>query len=464
MTKKKSVGILVLHGVVITMDGKRRIFADGGVAIDEDRIVAVGRSSEIEDSYDAERYFDARGCAVQPGFVDCHVHLSQHLGRSTIPDSWPDEREHEQWLPYWLNLTEEDVQCSAMLACMEMVRNGTTAFCDNGGKYAGELAASAADAVGLRGIVSEVCWDRPPHPDVAVGDTDECLRNLERLTGALPRTPESRIWAGVGIAGMGLCSDDLVKGAKQLADRLDLPMSMHQSYSRSKEEQYRGNAQAAAPVQQLAELGVLGPNQSLVHMIHVVDEEIPLLVESGTTVVHCPGASVRMGMGASRIGRFPEMVEQGVNMTLGCDSGNYSDFFDIGRQAYLAATIHRDNRGLVPVISAEQVLEMATVNAARSLGMEALIGSLEPGRKADLVIHSFRRPEWHPGLDVVTSLVYSAQSTGVDTVIVDGEVVLENGRFTLVDEEAELARIDRAAGDLYRRMEFPIQHRWPWIT
>ena len=117
----------------------------------------------------------------------------------------------------------------------------------------------------------------------------------------------------------------------------------------------------------------------------------------------------------------------------------------------------------MPTISAEQAMEMATINGARALGLADQIGSLEVGRKADIVVHAYRRPEWRPGLDVMNSLIYSAQSVGVDTVIVDGEIILEGGQFTRIDEEAEYRNIDRAAQALYERMGFQIQHRWPIV-
>lgn len=453
--------LLITHGVIITMDPERRIFADGAVAIRKDRIAAVGRSAEIEKEYPARRVIDARGGVVQPGFIDCHVHLAQHLGRGTIPDLWPEEREHDQWLPYWTRINEEEARCSAMLACLEMARNGTTAFCDNGGRFAGELNAGVVEQVGLRGVIAEVCWDQPPHPQVGVGNTDSCLGRLERLAHAFPLCPDRRVWAGVSMAGMGMCSDRLLVEGKRLADRYGVVMDMHQSFGPADVARYREHARGRSAVVHLNELGILGPNLQLVHMIHTGAEEVDLLAATRTHVIHCPAASTRMGMGVSRSGRFPEMVESGVNVALGSDSGNYSDFFDVGRQAYLAATIHREARSRNPTISAEQALEMATVNGARSLGVEQWIGSLEEGKKADIAVHAYDRPEWRPGLDPVTSLVYSAQSTGVDTVIVDGEIILEGGRFTRLDEEAEYRRIDAAARALYKRMGFQIPHRWP---
>jgi cytosine/adenosine deaminase-related metal-dependent hydrolase len=155
------IDLLVTRGVILTLDPQRRIYADGAVAVQDGRILAVGRSVDLEREYTPRRLLDARGGVVQPGFIDCHVHLSQHLGRGTIPDLWPESREHEQWLPYWTQITEEEARASALLACLEMARNGTTCFCDNGGRFAGALNAEVIEEVGLRGAISEVCWDQP---------------------------------------------------------------------------------------------------------------------------------------------------------------------------------------------------------------------------------------------------------------------------------------------------------------
>lgn len=457
----QAVDLTIVNCKLITLDPQRRIVSDGALAIQASRIAAVGRSAEVLSAFVGRQKIDAKGGVVQPGFIDCHVHLSQHLGRGTIPDHWPEEREHEHWFPYWSNLSEEDAEASTLLACLEMVRNGTTTFCDNGGRFRGELKAAVVNRVGLRGMISEVCWDTPPYPSVGVGDTDACLKRLERLTQVLPKTSDGRIWAGVSMAGMGRCSDRLLVEGKRLADRLGLTMDLHQSFGPADVANYREHAQGKPAIEHFANLGILGRNLQLVHMIYTQESEVCLLAESQTNVIHCPAASTRVGMGVSRVGHFPEMVAQGINVALGSDSGNYSDFFDVGRQAYLASTIHREARGIMPTISAEQALEMATVNGAKSLGVLDAIGSLEVGKKADIVIHCNRRPEWHPGLDVVNSLIYSAQSVSVDTVIVDGEVILRGGEFSRFDEEAEYRKIDELAKQLHRRMGFEIQSRWP---
>jgi len=457
----QEVDLLIKHGVVITIDAERRIFADGALAVAGDRIAAVGQSSEVERLYRAKRTIDARGGVVQPGFIDDHVHLSQHLGRGTIPDAWPEEREHDQWFVYWTHMSEDDAYCSTLLACLEMVRNGTTTFCDSGGRFRAEIDAEVAAEVGMRGMLSEVCWDVAPYPEVGVGDTDACLARLERLLETFPKKPDARTWAGVSMAGMGGCSDRLLVEGKELAVRYGVTMDMHQSFGEKDTEAYKVHAGGKSATEYLGELGILGSDLQLVHMIRTEGPEVELLARSGTNVVHCPAASTRVAMGVTHHGHFPEMLTQGVNVALGSDSGNYSDFFDVGRQAYLAATIHREAKEEMPTIAAEQALEMATINGAQALGIGDLTGSLEVGKKADITMHSYCRPEWRPGLDVVNSLIYSAQSTGVDTVIIDGEIVLENGRFTNLDEEEAYRRIDVAARGLYGRMGWEAKDRWP---
>ncbi|PYV17183.1 MAG: hypothetical protein DMG07_06425 [Acidobacteria bacterium] len=457
-----TVDLLITHGVVITVDAERRIFRDGAVAVSGGRIVAVGRTADVASSPTARRTIDARGGAVTPGFVDAHTHLSQHLGRGSIPDTWPEEREHDQWFPYWMNMTPDDAYRSAMLASLEMARNGTTTFCDLGARFEAEINAAAAAAVGLRGVLSEVCWDNPPNPAVATGDTAACLRKLERVVRALPLSgPETRTWGGVGMPGMGSASDRLIVEAKALADHYGVAFYMHQSFGELDTARYREHAGGRTACEHLQGLGVLDQRLALIHMIRTDRAEVPLLARAGTHVVHCPAASLRVGMQVSQVGCFPEMVAAGVNVALGSDSGNYSDFYDVGRQMYLAATIHREARGVMPTITAEQTIEMATVNGARAIGAGGWLGSLEVGKQADLVSHRWDRPEWRPGADPVNSLVYSAQSVAVDTVIVGGEPILDSGRFTRVDEETELAAIDRAARALNDRSGYRVARRWP---
>jgi cytosine/adenosine deaminase-related metal-dependent hydrolase len=195
-------------------------------------------------------------------------------------------------------------------------------------------------------------------------------------------------------------------------------------------------------------------------MIHASADEIALVKEHSVPIVHCPNASMRRGMGALRVGQFPEMLAAGITVALGSDG--WSGAHDIARQAYLAASVFREIRDAVPVITAETALEMATCNGARALGMLDQVGSLEPGKRADIVVHRARWPG--PLLDdPVPNLVYYAQSRTVDTVFVDGEAIFDGGRFTRFDADAAIDRINRAAALReaqigFRRGPWPIRH------
>jgi len=457
------VDTLIVNSVLITVDEDRRIVRHGAVAITDGRIVAVGGTADLAGRYNAGHVIDAAGGVVTPGFVDAHVHLSHHLGRGSIPDTWPEEYEHTHWLPYWFNLTEWDAYLSALLACLEMALNGTTTFSDMSGRHGAQLRARAATDVGLRGITSEICWDIPPYPEVAEGDTDACVDRLTRLIEEYPLTDSARVWAGVSMTGMGKASDELLVRGADLARSTGLPMTMHQSFGLADTQAFRERTGGRSAVAHLDALGILGPHLSLIHMNVVDDAEVELLLASGTTLVHCPGASVRVGMGTTRHGRFPELLDRGATVALGSDSGNYSDFFDVGRQAWLAATIHREARGIMPTIAAETAIEMATINGARSLLVGGRIGSIEIGKQADLVLHTAQRPEWRPGVNPVNSLIYSAQSRGVDMVMVGGEVIVDGGRPTRVDLEALLREIDDASESLLRRTGFEPPQRWPIV-
>jgi cytosine/adenosine deaminase-related metal-dependent hydrolase len=173
---------------------------------------------------------------------------------------------------------------------------------------------------------------------------------------------------------------------------------------------------------------------------------------------------MKYGLGSSHVGYHPDLVIRGVPLALGSDSSNWSNFFDMGMQTYLMATLHREATMALPTITAEQALEMATLHGARVMGIPDLVGAIEVDRRADIVIDRMQRPEWHPGLDLVYDLVYAAQSKTVDTVLIDGEVILKDGHFVAFDEKEAYREIDRAARNLLARLDFKVPQRWPIIA
>jgi 5-methylthioadenosine/S-adenosylhomocysteine deaminase len=214
------------------------------------------------------------------------------------------------------------------------------------------------------------------------------------------------------------------------------------------------------PIEHLRDIGLLGPRLRLVHMNHLDEREIELLAVSDTRVVHCPGTAFRLAYGASTHGRFPELLERGVTVGLGTDGANAGDQLDLSRAIYLAAGLFKDSRQDSTCIPAETALEMATLHGARSIAAEADIGSLEPGKKADVVLLDRERPEMVPLVNVANSLVYATDGRSVHTVLVDGRIVVDAGRVTTFDEAEVFAEAERMSARLIARSGLPLRRGW----
>ena len=259
------------------------------------------------------------------------------------------------------------------------------------------------------------------------------------------------------LIGHNTATDALWRGAKALADAHGAGISAHMSPVQNDADWYLANT-GRRPIEHLADIGVLGPNVNLVHMVHVDETEMALLARTGTNVTHCPGAALKGAYGSSRLGRFPEMAAAGVNLLLGTDG---ADNHDLMRTATLMAGLFKDARQDAGLFPAHRAIEMATLNGARAMGLGHEIGSLEPGKKADLVLHDTDRPEWRPLLNVVNQLVWSADGRGVHSVWVDGRRVVDNYRCTTIDEDRLYAEAQRAAEAITARSGLPALSAWP---
>ena len=270
--------------------------------------------------------------------------------------------------------------------------------------------------------------------------TDQAVKRIERQ---LQRYGGGRVKACVGMSGMGNCSDTLITQAKRLAREYGRVLHMHQCVYPDEIKKYRLRY-GKTPIEHLMDLGVLDGHTALIHMILVSDSDIELLRQTNTRVVHCPGASLKYSMGAMRTGVFPVMHKAGLGIALGTDASNWADGLDILMQAYLCATVHREMHPDDNPLYAETALEMATLGGAFVLGMENEVGAIKPGMRADLVIHRSDVPECLLAFDPLTNLVYAARSKSVDTVLVDGEIVLLHGKATRLEEGALYEDAQRA--------------------
>lgn len=476
---RQRVDLVLRHGHVITMDPERRILVDGAVAVHDGRIVAVGPDREIGAAYDGTDERELQGTLVHPGLIDAHVHAgTMEVIRAFSPKDTSNWAVVEH--PLWDFRSGETDYLGALLDSMEMVLNGTTLYSDTGGSKDLPETVRALNTVGIRGFPGHAILDG--HLDVDAEEladprfgsmppdeieklstpTDEAIELLRGQLEAYPFRSDRRVRCAVTLFGSGRITDRLYGEAMGLADEFGVPMIMHQSWG---PEEVAGSLKTYGkrPIEHLADLGLLGPNLTLVHMIHLDDREVELVIESGAGVVHCPSASMRRGMGAIREGKHPEMLAAGVPVALGSDG--YSSKRDLLRQAYLAAVVYREVRNDIPVFTGETVLEMATLHGARVLGMADEVGSIEVGKRADIVVHTLDRPEGHPRFqDPVDNLVFYRQSATVDTVFIDGEAVLDGGRFTRFDATEAYRRIDAKAAEFEELIGASNFATWPLVT
>jgi len=455
---------LITGATIITMDSERRIFANGALAINGTHIVDIGPTKDIEEKYTAKRTIDGRDFIITPGFINGHVHITgDPLTRGFMPDTI-DYRDNDQFLkwvlPRYFAHTPQDEYVSAKLAAHEMLRCGITCFLEAGTIRNVDEAAAGLTEMGIRARIGVWTEGRPHTPDEDPAQTTRsAIQAMEKVIADYPKEPEALLVAWPLLVGHNTNTDDVWRAAKSLADKHGLGISAHMSPYISDTKWYEEHT-GKAPLEHLNDLGVLGNNVTLTHLAHLSDNELSLLIESGTNAVFCPLAALKGAFGISNSGRFPEMAKANVNIALGTDGYDC----DIMRLMPLASGIFKDMHEDFSLFSAHSMLEMVTVNGAKALGMSDEIGALEAGKKADFICHDINRPELRPLHNPVNQLVWSADGRGIHSVWVNGECLIENYRSTRFDEKAFYHDVQKTGEDLIKRADLPLVSPWPIIS
>lgn len=446
---------------MVTMDPQRRVLRDSSVAIADGQIAAIGKTSEIVVSdRTAERLGGSRFVVV-PGLVDGHVHIT---GEPLTKGLAPDDVSLDDWVKHWMGPlyaahNEDEERVSTLLAVAERVRNGTTTFLEAGTVSHLEAVVAAINEVGARARVGRWVWDLPPEPAVYRRSTGDAIAVLEAELAITP-VDGSRVRVWPNLLGRNTCSDDLWRAAKELADSHGAGVGFHLSPTAADPEESIARY-GKRPLERLADLGVLGPNATMTHAIWLDDRELELLRQSGSNVVHCPMTALKLAYGASGAGRMPEMVTAGVTVALGTDGANAANSGDLYRAVYLAAGLFKDARVDPSMMGAHTALELATIGGARALLMEDEVGSIEVGKRADLVLHDRATLEWSPLVDVVSQLVYATDGRSVHTVLIDGEVVVDDHHLVHVDEERLRRDAQHASRAIIERAGVAPRMAWP---
>ena len=446
---------------IVTMDPERRIIADGSVAITDGRIARVGKAAELA-GVAAERVIDAGGMVMTPGFVNGHMHISYaHAVRGLFPDDLgPD------YLPNVFRLqaamTAEDEFSTSLLAITELLKYGTTTFVDPGSTTHLDVCLEAYRQAGCRIVVGRSVQDRANPLNLPVYGTDEAIGITQDAIAGYDGALAGMVSAWAMPFSPEHCSPELLAACYEIAAARGTRATLHFNNGARWIEECR-RARGVTPTEYLEQCGALGPAMTLSHCLGIGDDEARLIAERGAGVVMCPTAAVKGGAGMTRHGRLPELLAAGARVGLGTDAGNNSNLLETLRSVYLAATLYKDGRQDVRMVPAEMALELGTIRGAAALGMDDIIGSVEPGKAADVALFDTRRAEWGALHNPVNSLVYNADGRSVHTVVVNGRVVVADYRPQFADEAALVAEVQARGEALIRRTGTDFRPRWPIV-
>ncbi len=446
---------------IVTIDPERRILRDGSILIEGQRILRVGKTDELAE-LPADRVIDASEMVVTPGFVNGHLHLSYaHATRGIFPDDLGPA-----YLPSVFTLqgamTEEEEYYTSLLAITELLKYGTTCFLDPGSTKGLDVCLQAYQESGCRIILGWQVTDKANPVNLPVYGTKEAVGLMEQVIRDYDHRLQDRVRAWAMPFSPGFSTEELLLSAKALADEYQTGMTLHFNNSPGYIQQCLRDY-GMRPTQYLESLGLLGPNLALAHGLGLDQSEVDCIAHRGAGVIMCPTAAIKGGAGITHNGMLPELLQGGATVGLGTDAGNNSNLLETMRSMYLAATLYKDARQDVGTIPAETALELATIGGAKALGLDADIGSIEKGKKADLVLFDTRRPEWRTLFNPVNNLVYNADGRSVHTVIVDGQVRVENHLPLFVDEWQLIQRVQSLGEELLARTGVSYPARWPLI-
>jgi len=435
--------IVIRNGIIVTMNDDGDVHFGGEVVLEGDRISAVSASSSAEPSAGPHaRVIDATDKIVMPGLVDLHYHTAIGKGWSDHLPLW--EYLQTCWYPMIRALDDEAAYWAALASYSESIKCGVTTVNDMYRRLDG--LAAAAEAIGIRAVLSN---------DVATPEHDlDTLEDNERAFRANDGKADGRVQVYVGIEWLPLASEELLRDARALADDLGTGIHIHLNESLSEVEISKERF-GRRPTEVAYDCGILGADCVAAHCVWLSDPEIALMRETGTHISHNPSSNAKLGNGIARV---PELLAAGVNVGLGHDAAECNNSRDMFEVMKFASLLHRAARVDAGLQQAEDVVRMATRNGAAALKHET--GQLVPGKKADLILLDTRNQFFTPLMlgsaeHVLSHLVFAANGSCVDTVVVDGNVVLEGREFTRIDEQEVLTQANRVFREVVERMDVP---------
>src|ERR1700723_148432 len=428
--QKESADLLVSGGTVVTMDSEKQVIEDGAIAIRKDEIIAIGKRQELTTRFDATRTIQAQGRIVMPGLINSHAHAAMSLFRGIADDLSLDEWLHKYIFPAEArNVTPDFVAWGTRLGILEMLQGGITDYADM--YYFEDEEARETKKAGMRGVLGETIIDFPaPDNKTTAAAFAYTQKYLDHWKG------DPLIIAAVAPHSMYTCSEKTLQDATALARRNGAPILIHIAEAPFELEQSR-NKFGLTPVAYLSRAGVLGPDVVGAHCIWVDHADIDTLAHFGVGCIHNPSSNMKTAAGVMPV---VEMLAAGEAIGLATDGAASNNDLDLFEEMDLAAKLQKLARMDSRALPAEQVVEMATITGARALHLEKQIGSLEPGKKADLILMDTSAPHSTPMYNVYSQLVYALKANDVRTVIVAGKIVMEDRQMLTLNEPEILSK------------------------
>jgi 5-methylthioadenosine/S-adenosylhomocysteine deaminase len=430
-THKEKADLLISGGTVVTMDASRAILEDGAVAVKGDTIVAVGPRNELEARYAAKQTIDARGGLVLPGFINGHTHVPMTLFRGLHDDVTLNDWLYKYIFPAEAkNVNEEFVRWGTRLAAAEQIRGGVTTFADM--YYFEDAVAEETKAAGMRGVLGETFIDFPA-PDNK--NQAEMLAYTEKFLKKWQGDP--LIHAAAAPHSIYTCSQKTLQDSAALARKYHAPILIHTSEMK-KEWEDSEKTNGMSPVQYLDKIGILGPDVVSAHCIFVDAADEKTLAQKQVGCVHNPSSNMMIASGVSPVA---DMRAAGVAVGLGTDgpAGSNNDL-DLMEEIDLAAKLAKISKMDPLALNAKAVVEMATIDGARALHMDKEIGSLETGKKADVILIGLDEPNAVPMYDIYAQVAYALKGSDVQTVVIGGRMVMRDRKLLTVNEVEAIAK------------------------
>ncbi len=439
----QEIDILITGGKALLLDSNNTTLDQSAIAINGSEIIAIGKAEELTKQFTAKKTINAKDSLVMPGFVNCHTHAAMTCFRGMA-----DDLELMDWLNNYIfpaeakNVNKDLAYWGSLLAAAEMIKSGTTTFCD---MYIFEdETARAAKQAGLRCLLGEVLFD---FPSPNVKSPEEGLAYTRMLIEKWQNDPLINII--VEPHALYTCSPALLAAAGKLADDYSVPLGIHLLENKAEQGQLEEKFGKGA-VSFLKDIGYLHERLIAFHCVCLSADDMRLFAEAGCKVSHNPASNMKL---ASGIAPVPDMLKAGVTVGLGTDGCASNNNLNMIKEMSTAALLHKVARFDPTVMDAKSVVRMATIDGAKALGMDKITGSLEVGKKADIIIMGLNKPHLTPLYNEYSHLVYAANGADIDTVIINGKVVMENRQLLTIDETEVMQRVREIAVNIKKSFQ-----------